>query len=178
MKAPPVLPEIVFQRVLRVARFDGFSVAAIAGFFALASASAHDVPGALVGLAIAGAGAMELHGASRLNHGSADGMGWLIASQLGIMTVILGYVGWRFGNPDPLLLEAFKTGLQAEQREQLRQVGMSEAEFIRIGSRMVYGCVGLATILYQSAMAFYYARRRQAVEQAIDELLDEGPEVK
>ncbi|MBI5770221.1 MAG: hypothetical protein HZA93_20765 [Verrucomicrobia bacterium] len=175
MKAPPLLPEIVFQRVLRVARFDGLSVAVLAGFFALASASAHDVPGALVGLAIAGAGAMELHGASRLSHGAADGMRWLIASQLGVMAVILGYAGWRLGHPDPLLLEAFKAGLKDEQRQQLKEVGLTEAEFVRVGSRMVYCCVGLATLLYQSGMAIYYARRRRAVEQAIEDDAPQAP---
>jgi hypothetical protein len=164
---PPILPEFTFQRVVRVARFDGLSVAVVAGMFALASASAHDVPGALVGLAVAGAGAMELHGVSRLTHGMADGMRWLVASQFGVMLVILGYVGWRLGHPDPLLLEAFKAGMNDEQRQQLQVLGMTEAEFVQLGSRMVYYCVGLATLIYQSAMIIYYGRRRKAVEHAI-----------
>jgi hypothetical protein len=41
-KAPPVLPEETLRRVLRVARFDGAGMAAVAGLFALVAAAAHD----------------------------------------------------------------------------------------------------------------------------------------
>ena len=167
-KAPPILPEITLQRVLRVARFDGISMAAIAGLFALVSASNHDVNGALIGVLIAGAGGMELHGAARLHGGAADGMRWLIGSQFCVLLVILGYVTWRLGHPDPLLQAAFRASLKDEQRLALQQVGMTEAEFIRFGSRMVYFGVGLMTLLYQSGMMIYYARRRAAVEQALE----------
>ena len=167
MKAPPILPEVTLHRVLRVARFDGISMAAIAGLFALVSASAHDVTGAIIGVLVAGAGAMELHGASQLHGGSAGGMRWLITSQFCVMVVILGYVTWRLGHPDPLLQAAFRAALKDEQRQVLVQTGVSEAEFVQMGSRMVYFGVGLATLLYQSLMMLYYARRRGAVEQAL-----------
>ena len=54
MRAPPLLPEETLFRVLRLARFNGLSVLGIAGFFAVISAAAQDVPGALVGVLVAG----------------------------------------------------------------------------------------------------------------------------
>jgi len=167
MKAPPPLPEETLRRVLRVARFDGISVTVVAGLFALISASAHDVNGALIGVLIAGAGAMELHGVGQLNGGAPGGMRWLIGSQFCVLTAILGYVAWRLGHPDPLMAEAFRANLKDEQRLALQQVGWTEEEFIRMGGRMVYFSVAVLTVFYQTGMMIYYARRRAAVERAL-----------
>ena len=166
-KAPPPLPEETLRRVLRVARFDGISVTAVAGLFALVSASGHDVTGAMIGVMIAGAGAMELHGVAQLNAGAPGGMRWLIGSQFCVLTMILGYAAWRIGHPDPLLQAAFRANLKDEHRLALQQIGMTEAEFIRLGSRMVYFCLAFLTLIYQSGMMAYYARRRGAVENAL-----------
>jgi hypothetical protein len=166
---PPKLVSEILRHVLRVARFDGISVLLLAGFFALVSAASGDVSGAVFGLLIAAAGAIELHGMGLLRSADRRGMSWLIGSQLYLLSVVLGYVGYRLANPDSdPLLKVAKTALAAE----IRQAGMDPdqfmAEFPR-ELRLLYIAVGCLTLLYQGGMAVYYVRRRRAVEAAIDE---------
>jgi hypothetical protein len=175
-KAPPLLPEETLHRVLRVARFDGLSMTLIAGLFALISAVNKDVTGAIGGLLVAGAGAMELHGFSLMNGGARGGTRWLIGSQFFALCVIVGYAVWRLGHPDPLLLEAFRLSVKDEQRQVLREVGWTEDEFIRLGARMVYGGLVLLTLIYQGGMMIYYGRRQAAVEQAVEQAPESAPD--
>ena len=170
MKAPPPLPEETLRRVARIARFDGISVAAVAGVFALLAASAHDVSGAVVGVIVAGAGAAELHGVSLLHGGEPRAVRWLIGSQLYLLVAILSYVTWRLGSPDPRMLDAMRAALTSDQRQLLQQSGVTEAEFLRMAIRLVYFCVGLATLVYQGGMIVYYSRRRAAIGHALGEL--------
>jgi len=169
---PPKLVSEVMRRVMRVARFDGISVLCLAGFFALVSAASGDVSGAAFGLLIAAAGAVELHGMGLIRSADRRGMSWLIGSQLYLMSVVLGYVGYRLANPDSdPILRAAKTALSDE----IRQAGMDPAQFMAEFPkelRLLYFAVAGLTILYQGGMALYYMRRRGAVEAAIDE--DEG----
>jgi hypothetical protein len=172
LNQPPKLVSEVQRRVLRVARFDGISVLCLAGFFALVSAGSGDVSGAAFGLLIAAAGAIELHGMGLLRSADRRGMSWLIGSQLYLMSVVLGYVGYRLANPDSdPILRAAKSALTDE----IRQAGMDPAQFMAEFPRelrLLYFAVAALTILYQGGMAIYYMRRRAAVEAAIDE--DEG----
>lgn len=172
MIQPPKLVSEVMRRVMRVARFDGISVLCLAGFFALVSAASGDVSGAAFGLLIAAAGAVELHGMGLIRSADRRGMSWLIGSQLYLMSVVLGYVGYRLANPDSdPILRAAKTALSDE----IRQAGMDPAQFMAEFPkelRLLYFAVAGLTILYQGGMALYYMRRRGAVEAAIDE--DEG----
>src|SRR3954468_14773234 len=69
MQQPPLLPIETLTRVHRVARFDGLSVVLIASIGAIFAAIGKDQTGAFIGLLVAGAGAMELHGASMLRAG-------------------------------------------------------------------------------------------------------------
>jgi hypothetical protein len=166
---PPILASEILRHVLRVARFDGLSVLFLAGFFALVSAASGDVSGAAFGLLIAAAGAVELHGMGLLRGADRRGMSWLVASQLYLLSVVLGYVGYRLANPDsdPLLKMA-KSALTDE----IRQAGMDPVQFMAEFPRelrLLYMAVGGLTILYQGGMAVYYMRRRAAVEAAIDE---------
>jgi hypothetical protein len=166
---PPILASEILRHVLRVARFDGLSVLFLAGFFALVSAASGDVSGAAFGLLIAAAGAVELHGMGLLRGADRRGMSWLIGSQLYLLSVVLGYVGYRLANPDsdPLLKMA-KSALSDE----IRQAGMDPVQFMAEFPRelrLLYLAVGCLTLLYQGGMAVYYMRRRAAVEAAIDE---------
>ena len=74
MPQPPLLPEVILMRVLRLARFDGMGALMLGGMFALVAASARDFPFAAIGLLAAGAGAIELHGAALLKEGQPRGM--------------------------------------------------------------------------------------------------------
>jgi hypothetical protein len=164
MKIPP-LPSEVLRRLLRVAKFDGMSVLGVAGAFALVSAASRDVSGAVIGLLVAAAGAIELHGVGLLRGGRASGLRWLVSSQLYLMAVMLVYVGMRFGNPD---IGAIRPIVNADLESQIKLAGMTVDDFLLEFLRLVYVGVGAATILYQGGMTVYYLRRRAAVEAAVE----------
>lgn len=152
-----------------MARFDGWSILLVAGFFALMSAYSRDVSGAVIGLLVAAAGAIELHGVALLRAGR-NGMRWLISSQFYLMAVMLGYVGLRLLRPDVSWLLPYITGDAAEPVEQAaQQAGMSVQEMLVESLRMIYFCVAAITVLYQGGMAVYYLRRRSAVAVALEE---------
>jgi len=161
---PPLPPTEILRRVVRVARFDGMSILGLSGAFALLSAASRDVSGSVIGLLIAAAGAIELHGAALLRAGRGNGMRWLVSSQLYLLTTVLGYVAVRIANPD---ISAIRPVVTTELAEQIRQAGMTVDQFLVEFLRLFYLCVAGATFLYQGGMAIYYMRRRTAVEAAM-----------
>lgn len=164
MKAPPFLPQEVLARVLRLARFDGLSVVAVAGSLALVAAIVGDRVGAVVGLLVAGAGAIELHGDSLLAHGDKRGIDWLVRSQLVLLTAILGYCALRLTHPD---LTPLRRAVTDDMKEQLDMIGWSVDQFLQLVYRLTYVCVAFVTTLYQGGMAIYYWRQRRAVHEAL-----------
>jgi hypothetical protein len=161
---PPLLPAEALRRTVRLARLDGTTMLGIAGVFALASAAAKDVPGAIVGLLVAGAGAIELHGTTLLRGGAARGVNWLVASQLYLMIVVLTYVGTRLAHVDITPLRALLTD---EQRTVVQQAGLTVDVFLATVYRVAYEIVGAATVLYQGGMALHYLRRRAPIAAAL-----------
>jgi hypothetical protein len=164
MRAPPLLPEETFARVVRMANFDGSSVLLLGGFFALLTALNGEKPFAIVGLLAAGAGAVELHGVSLLRAGDRRGMPWIIASQPLLLVVILGYCGLRFTHfelPDmPDSLRAM-TAISAEN------LGLSVDDYLRRINQLTLVVLALVAVVYQGGMALYYLRRREPVERAL-----------
>lgn len=165
-RIPPLLPEEVLNRVLRLARFDGMGVLVVAGLFSLLAAVAGDASGAIIGLLIAGAGAIELHGAGLLQHGDTRGMNWLIFSQLFLLALILGYCAYRVTNVDFSLIRA---SLTPELKAQIAATGMGMDEFLHLFNRTVFAMVATLTVIYQGGMTLYYLRRREAVARALAE---------
>lgn len=172
MKQPPLLPDETLHRVLRVANFDGFSVLAVAGTLALASASLGDIMGAAIGLSIAAAGAIELHGAGLLRAGERRGMNWLIASQPYLALVVVCYCVLRIANFDPAVLQQV---MPAEMKNSFPSV-RSEEQFARTFNQVGYGILGVGTLIYQGAMTVFYYRRRDVVTAAL-EAGEEWPEI-
>lgn len=165
-RSPPLLPDEVVRRVVRISRLDGTGILVIAGAFALMSASVHDVTGAEVGILVAAAGAMELHGSSLLRAGESRGSRWLVSSQLFLLAIILCYVGWRLGNADIAPMRPLLTG---EQRAAIANAGMTVDDFLHTVYTACYGTLALASFLYQGGLALYYFRRRAAVATSLDE---------
>ena len=165
-RTPPLLPDEILRRVIRTSKFDGAGVLVIAGAFALASASVHDVTGAEAGLLIAAAGAMELHGSALLRQGETKGTRWLVASQLFLLAIVLGYIGWRLQNVD---IAPMRPLLMTEQREAIAKAGLTVDDFLRTVYKATYEILGIASILYQGGLALYYFRRRTAVTTALGE---------
>lgn len=158
--------------MLRVARFDGLSVLLVAGGCALVSAGAGNVQGALIGVTVALAGALELHGVSLLQHGDARGIDWLVGSQIFLLVTLLGYCGWQLTHVElePLRV-AFHSSLRMPLMQQLwaanQELGMTEDTFLRQMNTMTYACLAVATLIYQTGMAVYYLRRREPVTRAL-----------
>ena len=173
-KKPPLLPAEVLKRVLRVARFDGTSVLVVATAFAFGSAVLHDVHGTIVSLLVAGAGAIELHGAGILSHGEERGLRWLVTAQVYLMFVMLTYVMYSLQHVD---IAGFRDLLRStaanmdlptgDLRQAVAQSGVSMDDFLRASYEFFYLLVGLATVVFQGAMGIYYARRHAAIAQAV-----------
>jgi hypothetical protein len=168
---PPLLPSEILRRVLRVARIDGLSVLIIAGFFALISASSKDVSGALVGLLVAAAGAIELHGVSLLRSHRPSGMRWLVSSQLYLVATILIYVAFRLARPDVAwVLQFISVSPAADAFEQAAvEQGVTLKQLILDSFREMYVAVAVLTVVYQGGMTLYYLKRRQAVTIALQQ---------
>lgn len=164
-KRPPLLPEETFQRVTRVANVDGLSVLAVAGFLALAAASGRDFQGAAVGLLVAAAGAIELHGLGLLRAGHARGMNWLIASQPYLMAVLLAYCAWSllFATVPPIPKE-----MAPLIAENARQLGLSSEDYLRAVAKIAYGTIAVVTVCYQGGLTLYYLQRKPAVTAAVE----------
>jgi hypothetical protein len=177
MKKPPPLPSEVLRRVLRVARFDGISVLGFAGACALVSAAMGDVAEAIVGLIVAAAGAIELHGATLLRLGNFRGMRWLVSSQAYLMSAILGYAALKLQHPDVATLHRIMTQYSAtagqdamdQLNAQLQEQGMTMDQALVGFLTLVYLALAAATLVYQGGMIVYYMRRREAVAAALDE---------
>lgn len=164
MKPPPFLPEETLVRVLRVAYFDGMSILLVAVFFAALAAVGGDFSSMVVGLAVAAAGAIELHGAFLLRAGDHRGMGWVIASQPYLLVIILSYCVLRLTHYDPTLMRAAMTD---ELRTQLATTSFTEDQFLRIVYSLVYAVFAAVTLGYQGSLTVYYLRRRDAVANAL-----------
>ena len=169
---PPLLVHDTLLRVLRVARFDGLSVLMVAGLFALLAAGAGDVRGALIGITVALAGALELHGTAMLQHGDARGISWLVGSQTFLLLTLLSYCAWQLTHLElePLRL-AFQSSLRIPLMKQLwaanQELGVTEETFLRQIHTTTYVCLAMATLIYQGGMTVYYLRRREAVMRAL-----------
>jgi hypothetical protein len=157
---PPLLPEEILHRVLRLARMDGLGVLWVATFFALTSAGIGDIPGAVVWLLVAGAGAVELHGVVLLREAEARGLNWLVASQLLFMLVVFAYCGMRLTHYDPTALRA---ALTDEMKASLVQANYNQEDFLLAVWRTTYGAMAGVTLLYKGSLAIYYSRRRTAI---------------
>ena len=164
MKAPPLLPEETLLRVLRIARLDGLSVLVIAGLFALISALAGDGIGAVVGLLVAGAGAVELHGATLIEHSEPRGMNWLVGSQLFLLATIIGYCALRLVHP---ALGPLMAAVTDDMKTSLDTAGWTPEKFVGFVYNTTYYAVAIVTFFYQGGMALYYLRRREAVARAL-----------
>jgi len=149
----------MYRRVLRISRLDGLSIVIVAVLGTLLSLAFGDLVGVLVGLLVTGAGAMELRGHKALQRRDADGMRWLVRSQLFLLTVILVYCVSRLGSFDS---EGAMGNLTPDAAATLQEAGIDASEIAPLVHTMflaLYGSVALVTVLYQGGMALYYRRR-------------------
>ncbi|MEY4940081.1 MAG: hypothetical protein RIQ93_1816, partial [Verrucomicrobiota bacterium] len=141
----------------------------VAGLFALLAAMTGDFVGAITGLLVAGAGALELHGAALLNVGRLRGMNWLIGSQLFLLLTILCYCALRLFH---LEIPPVPSEMEAMIEMSASQLGMSPGEYLQNLYRFVLFVVALLSIAYQGGMILYYMKRRAGVASALAEPAD------
>lgn len=171
-------PADVLRRVLKISRLNGWSVAIFAGVSTLVSLALMDPIGIAVCLLVMFGGLLEVRGQRMLSRRDADGMRWLVRSQL----VVLGVI-WVYALPRLLSFDA--TYLQDEAIPNLRELlaasgtdldsllaqsGLSTKDIVPLVHQffvILYSGVMLATLLYQGGLALYYRRRTAAVEEAL-----------
>lgn len=164
---PPPLPHEILSRVLSVASFDGRLLMIIAGSLAILNAVQQQPIGAIVGVLVAGTGALELHGAGLLRSGDARGMGWLVRSQLLLLATMLIYAAVQLMRPAAEILAELERSPEA--KAVLEQSQIPPLQLVQFINVLTYGTVGLVTLIYQGWMALYYHRRRDAVTTALDQ---------
>jgi hypothetical protein len=169
---PPPLPSEIFERVLRLASFDGRIVMIVAGTLAILHAASYQATGAIVGCLVAGAGALELHGAGLLRAGEVRGVDWLVRSQLLLLATMLIFAATQLISPNLSQLE--KVEFTPEMLQALDEMKLTKEQFARLTNTLVYVTVGVVTLIYQGAMIFYYQRRRRAISAALNEQAYEG----
>jgi len=169
---PPPLPHEILSRVLNVATFDGSLLMIIASTLAILHAAAHQPTGAIVGVLVAGTGALELHGAGQLRSGDSRGMDWLVRSQLLLLATMLIYAATQLMRPAHEVLEELKRS--PDVVAVLKQSPIPELKFAQFVNVLTYSTVGIVTLIYQGWMALYYHRRRAVLTTALDEELFES----
>jgi membrane-bound ClpP family serine protease len=160
--------------VLRTARFNGTSVLFISGGCALLAAALHNVTGAVTGVVIAAAGAMELYGAGLLRNFEKNGMRWLVGSQLFLLTCILFYANYRLNHFSIADTKAFFKSVEppealAEVRRSLKNAGVSADDALREFNGFASFLISVGSVIYQGGMAIYYRTRQAAVITALQE---------
>ena len=166
MQQPPVLPEEHLARVERVGRTHGTSVLFVAAFFALLSGVAGDYLGAIVGLLVAGAGAIESHGAALLREGEPRGVTWLVGSQVFLFIAIEGYCAVNLIH---FVLPPIPDELLPMLKLKAEQAGMSVQDFCVFAYRSFFSMVMVLSVFYQGGMVLYYFLRRDSVARALGE---------
>lgn len=164
MQLPPLLPEEILVRVIRLARIDGLGVLLLGSLFAIFAATSGEAGFAVVGLLAAGAGAAELHGVGLLRAGEARGVRWLIACQPFLLLVIYGYCWLRLTHFE---MPPIPEGLQETIERSAQQLNMTVEDYFRFVNRLTAQLVAVVATFYQSGMMVYYLRRRKAVERAL-----------
>jgi len=151
--------------ILRISAMNAWSVTIVAGLFALGSLVVWDTVGIVVGLAVTGAGAMELHGRQRLVAGRAGAQDWMAGSQLWLLICVLAYAAWR------LLVFDWAAPLSSMSVEELRQLGVltglygdTLAQFVSMLYGLIYVVVAIVTLVYQGGLGLYYWRRVGVLE--------------
>jgi len=165
--AEPTPQEKSLKRVLAISRLNGWSVAVVASLGTIATLLLGDLTGTLVGLLAIGSGVMEIRGHRLVARRQAEGMKWLVRSQLLLLGVLLAYCATRLGSFDA---ETAMANLTPDMEAVLKEAGLERADIlplVRITYLATYGAVALTCLIYQGGMALYYSRKRDPVTQAL-----------
>ncbi len=164
-KQPPLLPAETLRRVLRVAQANGTSVLLVAGIVALLAAASQAPLDTGIGLLVSLAGAMELHGAAQLHRADGRGIKWLCLSQVLLLAVVLGYIGFRLRHPDLAALDRMVN--DDWLRLNAAAAHLPVGEYKQQLYSLFYLLAGVGTLGYQGTMLWYYGSRSQTLRSAL-----------
>ena len=172
MQSPPLLPAHSLRRVLAISRVDGWSVVGVAGLSVLFSLWQGSYAMAAAALMVALTGAIELHGRRLLLQRQPQGLGRLIGAQIFLLIIIWLYAWYRWQHFDTDALWAELPGvLQAHVTNSLLDAGL-DPEFhrqilLKVTNQLTCAVLALVSLVYQGGLAFWYARQRARIRQAL-----------
>ena len=156
-------------RILRVAKYNGGSVAVFGVLCLLCSLVWFTLVGVLVGLALSASAYMELSGRRRFKQNRPEAGRWLARSQLLLMVAIILYCGYNLLLFDPVGEMKKEIGdLPSESRTQLSQaLDMPKVEeWVPRIFRAFYLSLIAGTVLYQGGLWLYYTRGARKLAEA------------
>ena len=164
---PPSLPEAAYRKVVKISRFNGWSIAIIAGLGSLLSLAFGDLLGGGLGLLAVACAVMEIYGNVLLQRKDSHGMTWLVRAELSLLSIVLVYSISRLFSFDG---EYVLSNLTPELEAMLKEVGISRGEIVplvQLFFRAFYGAVIAVATIYQGGLAFFYHRKTALVEEAL-----------
>jgi hypothetical protein len=169
---PPVLPEKTLQRVLAIARVDGWSIVIVAALSGLVTLLQGGWFGAATALLIVLAGAGELRGRHLLLRREMSGVNWLVGAQLFLLVVIWIYAWYRWRYFDPAAIwSELPAFVRTELDRQMLVAGLDPAldrpPLLRMMNVLVCAILAFVTLIYQGGLALYYLRQRDRIRQAL-----------
>lgn len=168
MPAPPLTPsQQALKRVTGLSRINGWSVVVVAGLGALVALAMGDWLSVGLGVLVGGFGGLEVKGNRLLRKRDADGMKWLIRSQMLLLALILTYCASRLGSFDA---ESAMGNLTPDMEAALKEAGIVRADIVPLVHQMflaLYISVALTSLVYQGGLALYYRSRTQLVTEAL-----------
>jgi hypothetical protein len=162
---PDPSPADTLRKVIKIAQINGMVVVfPTSCLCALIAAVLGDWRSALIGALVAAAGWSEWHGAKLLKRGEARGIGWLVRSQIYLLSLILLYALWQMARYNPALVRSLITPNIARMYD---DAGVDIQDVVRIAYYALYGTLAVATLFYQGGLALFYRRRTAAVRAAL-----------
>ncbi|MCF7803160.1 MAG: hypothetical protein K9N46_12655 [Candidatus Marinimicrobia bacterium] len=147
------------NRLLRISKINGGSIAVIAGIGTVLSLFSLSLNGILVGLGITAAGLLELRGHKTLGEDLAEARKWLLTSQILFFTVIVLYSAYQLSvfdamNPLNTFSEDFRQTVLALAGSQQSVLN----DLIAKAYRTTYIAIMVLSFFYQGGMWLYYNR--------------------
>ncbi len=163
----PTPAQKALKRVRAISRLNGWSVVIFAGLGTLLALALGDWLSLGLGLLVAGIGGLEVHGHRLLKKRDADGMKWLVRSQMLLLALILSYCASRLGSFDA---ESALSNLTPDMEAVLKEAGLARADIVPLVHQMflaLYSSLALASLVYQGGLALYYRSKTKLVTEAL-----------
>jgi len=136
---------------------NAWSVTLLSGAFTVGSLIFWSPVGIVVGVAVVGAGLMELRGRGLLLRNASGAREWMALSQVWLLMTVLIYAAhrlWVFDWNAPLSDMSMQETMQLTVLTGLH--GELLGRFVAGVYGLIYGVVAVVTVVYQGGLALYY----------------------